>query len=120
MSVRRSSGGSGAVSRGRRGLGAVKQQDRAPGVAQARAVPESNHDLLRDFLNGEAWPRRVGFDCQTAEKRLFVPYHLTSDPATALALCKVAGLVIQKLDALETEHGMILYACTLPKPQLEN
>jgi hypothetical protein len=57
----------------------------------------------REVLDGLVERRLRAFDAQTdaTEPRvLFVPYHITECPATALLICRGSGLLRSKLDVM--------------------
>lgn len=60
-------------------------------------------DELRMLLDGEAQSMPNGFHCETAERRMFVPFSITRCPATALLVCRQSGLLKEKLAAMELD-----------------
>jgi hypothetical protein len=79
-----------------------------------------NAQALRNLLDGEVERRVDGFDCTTAARTLFVPYNVTRDVATALAICKERGLLIEKLEAMTAAQADVLFATTIAQPLAEN
>jgi hypothetical protein len=77
-------------------------------------------DGIREVLDGEAERRLGGFDCSTAERQMFVPFSLTRDPATALAICRERGLLLAKLDRMTPLLAGVAYATTLATALLDN
>jgi hypothetical protein len=103
--------GSGLVSRARRDrcTGATPVQQQGILCAAANAV------LLRMELNGEAEAVRSGFNCETAERILYVPHSMAADEADALVITKAQGIVAEKLRNMDSESAAYVYATTLAK-----
>jgi hypothetical protein len=51
-------------------------------------VIETGGRAIAELLDGEAEAASGGFDCVTSLRTLFVPFTITRDAATALAVCK--------------------------------
>jgi hypothetical protein len=77
---------------------------------------------LDEVLDGCAIPTPAGFVVETSgpEKRLFVPYSLTTDDVTAILLCRRHGLLVEKLGKLTPELAGVIYATTLAAALEEN
>jgi hypothetical protein len=77
------------------------------------------------------WPNGLGFDCTeqpdveiwkhcskfrvfTADKCLLVPYTVTTNPETALSICKEQGLSRSALDDMDPRDAQVLFSQTLP------
>jgi hypothetical protein len=77
----------------------------------------------REVLDGLVERRLRAFDAQTdaTEPRvLFVPYHITECPATALLICRGSGLLRSKLDVMSDRVRAYVYFTTLaaaPPPE---
>jgi hypothetical protein len=77
----------------------------------------------REVLDGLVERRLRAFDAQTdaTEPRvLFVPYHITECPATALLICRGSGLLRSKLDVMSDGVRDYVYFTTLAAPPPEN
>jgi hypothetical protein len=77
----------------------------------------------REVLDGLVERRLRAFDAQTdaTEPRvLFVPYHITECPATALLICRGSGLIKSKLDRMSAEDAHYTYLTTITKRDPEN
>jgi hypothetical protein len=102
----------------------VQDVDCAPEAqeTQARAILEGAlaNVELRMELDGQVERRPLGFNAETASRRMFIPYRVTTCPATALAICKSRGLLASKLDAMTADAREVLLALTLPKRELDN
>jgi hypothetical protein len=75
---------------------------------------------VRELLDGEVEPRPTGFAATTATRTLFVSYSVTRDAATALAICKERGLLIEKLEDMTAAQANLLYATTVAETPVEN
>jgi hypothetical protein len=71
------------------------------------------------ILNGEAIARPDGYAASTDERVLFVSRARAGDAASAVWLCRQQGIIRSKLP-IQATAADILYATTLPVPQLEN
>jgi hypothetical protein len=77
----------------------------------------------REVLDGLIERRLRAFDAQTdaTEPRvLFVPYHITECPATALLICRRNGLLRSKLSSMSAEDAHYTYLTTITKLDPEN
>lgn len=80
-------------------------------------------DDPREVLDGLVTRRLRAFDAETeaSEPRvMFVPFHITTCPATALLLCRGSGLLKAKLDRMSAEDAHYTYLTTITKLDPEN
>jgi hypothetical protein len=59
-----------------------------------------------------SWP---GSPLRAGSGALFVPYAATRDPAQALLLCKLQGLLRDKLAVLDPARRDVIYQTTRPR-----
>lgn len=77
---------------------------------------------IQDWPNGlgydvgpaEIWKHKDAFRVFTETRVLRVPYSVTENPLTALALCKEQGLSRQALDDMDSRDAEALYQRTVP------
>jgi hypothetical protein len=77
----------------------------------------------REVLDGLVERRLKAFDATTdaSEPRvLFVPFHITECPATALLICRGSGLLRSKLDKMTDADASYVYLTTIAKREPEN
>ncbi len=80
---------------------------------------ESGWNATSAILDGEAIARPDGYAASTDERVLFVSHAKSADAAEAVWLCRQQGIIRSKLPTQATAAD-ILYATTLPVPELEN
>ena len=124
MAVRRKSGG-GAVLTRSRGKGSVggSANDLSPS-----AVPARKRGLLyaepRQVLDGMVTRRLGAFDAETEgsgeARALYVPFHITTCPASALRICFERGLLKLKLASMTPEAADYLYLTMITRQEPEN
>jgi hypothetical protein len=76
---------------------------------------------LRSVLDGVVERRLSGFDSHSNandSRTLYIPYHLTTCPAEARAICRSVGLLRTKLDKMTPDMAAITYLTELAKPLL--
>jgi hypothetical protein len=120
METKKSNGSVRARSRGG-GLTVRRRKDREPsgGVALLAHVLEGQHAAeLRLLLDGEAEPAATGFNCETSERILHVPHSMAADEACAILLCRQAGIIREKLAAMDDASAAFTYATTFPRSEL--
>jgi hypothetical protein len=71
-------------------------------------------------LNGECVRSASGYDAITDDRILHIPHGKAGDPATALAICKAQGVVVEKLRRMTPEKAAVVYATTLATATPEN
>jgi hypothetical protein len=83
---------------------------------------------LKDTAKWEQWPNKLGVDIGSAEiwrhkdafrvftetRVLRVPYAVTTNPETALAICKEQGLSRSALDDMDYRDAEALFFATVP------
>jgi hypothetical protein len=90
---------------------------RAPDRSSCETAAQRNHILeraaadaeLRMELDGQLDRTPLGFNAETDSRRMFIPYRVTTCPATALAICKARGLLASKLDAMTADASWAVY-----------
>lgn len=120
METKKSNSSVRARSRGG-GLTVRRRKDRGPssGVAQPAHVLEGQHAAeLRLLLDGEAEPTATGFNAETAERVLNIPYRVATDAACAILLCRQGGILREKLAAMNDVTAAFTYATTFPRSEL--
>jgi hypothetical protein len=67
-----------------------------------------------DIGNAEIWLHKDAFRVFTPARVLRVPYAVTDNPATALALCEEQGLSRETLDDMPYHEAQALYMASAP------
>ena len=125
MNTKRKSIGTGAALTRTHGDGSVggSANDLSPS-----AVPTRKRGLLyaepRQVLDGMVTRRLGAFDAETEgsgeARTLYVPFHTTTCPASALRICFESGLLKVKLANMTPEAEDYLYLTTLARAEPKN
>jgi hypothetical protein len=99
--------------------GGDREKNGAASRAEASMKIESGWNATSKVLDGEAIARPDGYAASTDERVLFVSHANAGDAAQAVWLCRQQGIIRRKLPT-QARAADILYATTLPVPQLEN
>lgn len=78
------------------------------------SISEWPNKLGFDIGSAEIWKHAESFRVFTDDKVLRVPYAVTANPSTALALCIEQGLSREALDEMEYNEAQTLYMATVP------
>src|ERR1700733_12485385 len=91
LSSGKGSVGGAAKDRRRGGICAQTQ-----GILCAAANALLNRRALTEILDGEATCLPSGFNCETAERILYIPRSMAADEAAALFVTKMQGVIAKK------------------------
>ena len=70
-----------------------------------------------DIGEAEIWLHKDGFRVFTPERVMRVPYDVTRNPFTAMALCEERGLSRAALDDMEYHEAQAAYMASAPNQQ---